>query len=103
MRPHERHPFGGIILKQIKNDHVIYSVCSNHNPVISSFMTYHRVSYKSNTTGATYGSDLLTIPEHMSSSTIARPIAECEHGDGSVKGMHVALSSIFTDGVVASS
>ena len=47
--------------------------------------------------------DLLTLPEHMSSSTITRPIAECELGDGSVKGMHVALSSIFTDGVVVSS
>jgi len=32
------------------------SVCHNHNPVLSSFMTYHRVCNKSNTTGATCGS-----------------------------------------------
>jgi hypothetical protein len=28
------------------------SACRNHNPVLSSFMTYHQVSNKSNTTGA---------------------------------------------------
>jgi len=27
----------------------------NHNPIISSFMTYHRVCNKSNTMGATCG------------------------------------------------
>ena len=27
--------------------------CRNYNPIISSFMTYHRVSNKSNTMGAT--------------------------------------------------
>jgi len=26
-----------------------------HNPVLSSFMTYHRVGNESNTTGVTYG------------------------------------------------
>ena len=29
------------------------SVCSNHRPVISSFVTYHRVCNKSNTMGTT--------------------------------------------------
>jgi hypothetical protein len=33
----------------------ICSVCLNHNQVISSFMTYHRVCNKSNTMGATCG------------------------------------------------
>ena len=30
----------------------ISSVCRNHNPVLSSFMTYHWVFIKNNTTGA---------------------------------------------------
>ena len=33
----------------------ICSICRNRNPVLSTFMTYHRVCKKSNTTGATYG------------------------------------------------
>jgi hypothetical protein len=33
----------------------ICSVCRNHNQVISSCMTYHRVCNKSNTTGSTCG------------------------------------------------
>jgi hypothetical protein len=33
----------------------ICSACCNHNPILSSFMTYHRVCDKSNMTGATYG------------------------------------------------
>ena len=33
----------------------LYTVCRNHNPVISSFMTYHLICNKSNTTGATSG------------------------------------------------
>jgi hypothetical protein len=33
----------------------ICSICRNHNPVLSSFMTYHRVCNKSNTTGTTCG------------------------------------------------
>jgi len=31
----------------------ICSVCSNHNPVLSSFMTYHRICHKSNTMNVT--------------------------------------------------
>ena len=33
----------------------IYSICRNHNPVLSLFMTYHRVYNMSNTTCATSG------------------------------------------------
>ena len=32
-----------------------YSVCRNHNPIISSFMTYHMVCNQSNKTAATNG------------------------------------------------
>ena len=35
----------------------ICSVCGNHYPFLSVFMTYHRVSNKSNTKGATRGAD----------------------------------------------
>jgi hypothetical protein len=35
----------------------ICSVCRNHDPVLSSFMTYHWLWYKSNTTGATRGTE----------------------------------------------
>ena len=34
----------------------LYSVCRYHNSVLFSFMIYHRVSNKSNTTGASSGS-----------------------------------------------
>ena len=37
------------------NNHVICSVCRNHHIDISSFMTYHCVCNKSNTTGTTRG------------------------------------------------
>ena len=33
----------------------ICCVCHSHNPVLSSYMIYHRVLWRSNTTGATYG------------------------------------------------
>jgi len=36
----------------------ICSFCRNHNPVLSSFMTYPRVYYKSNITGATSGAGI---------------------------------------------
>ena len=36
---------------------MICSVCRNHNPALSPFLTYHRVCYKSNTTSATYGAE----------------------------------------------
>ena len=32
-------------------------VCRNYNPIISSFMTFHRVCKKSNATGATCGGE----------------------------------------------
>jgi len=34
---------------------VLRSICRNHNPVLSSFMAYHRVYNKSNTMGPTSG------------------------------------------------
>ena len=34
------------------------SVCHYHNPVLSSFMTYHRICNKRNTTGVTRGAGI---------------------------------------------
>jgi len=45
-------------------------VCPNHNPVLSSFMTYHRACNKSNKTGATCGAGTATLPEHLRSTTV---------------------------------
>jgi hypothetical protein len=44
------------------------SICRNHNPVLSSFMTYHRVCNQ-NTTADTIlvKHELFTIPEHLRS------------------------------------
>jgi len=39
----------------VSHDHVICSICRNHNPVLSSFMIYYRLFNRSNTTGATCG------------------------------------------------
>jgi len=47
-------------------DHVMCSVCRNHNPVLSSFMTYHWVCNKRYTTVPHVGQKLLTLPEHLS-------------------------------------
>jgi hypothetical protein len=41
----------------------ICSVCRYHYPVLSSFMTYHRVCNKSNTTGVNSGAGTEFIPE----------------------------------------
>jgi hypothetical protein len=46
----------------------IGSVCRNHNPVLSSFMTYHRVCKKNNTTGATCGAGTAYPFDALSSS-----------------------------------
>ena len=48
----------------------ICSVCRNHNPIISSFRTYHRVCNKNNTTGATCRSGTDYPYGHLSSFTI---------------------------------
>jgi hypothetical protein len=40
---------------KVKEQHFIYFVCSNYNPVSSSFVTNFRVCNKSSTTGATSG------------------------------------------------
>ena len=48
----------------------IFPVCRNHNPVLSSFMTYHRMCNKNYTTGSQVEQELLTIPEHMNSPPV---------------------------------
>ena len=40
----------GVSVSQMTND---IFLCRNYNPIISSFMTYHRVSNKSNAMGST--------------------------------------------------
>ena len=52
----------------IANAIKICSVCRNHNPVLSSFMTYHRVCNKRNMTGATCGVGII-YPSSVSKFT----------------------------------
>ena len=47
-------------------------VYNNHNPVVSSFMTYHRVGSESTTTGATRGTRTGTRPDFTSGDRVAR-------------------------------
>ena len=42
-------------------------LCHNHKPVLSSFMTCHRVLSKSSTTVQYVEQELLALPEHLSS------------------------------------
>jgi hypothetical protein len=61
----------------------IRSVCRNINPVISSFLTYHRVCDKSSTTGATRGT--------------GTAFPSSEHGlTPFLSGIHVAWSLVFS-------
>jgi len=43
------------------------SVCRNHNPVLSSCMTYHWMCHKSNTRVSHVEQELITLPNHPSS------------------------------------
>jgi len=45
-------------------------VCRNHNLILSSSITYHRVCNKSNTTGATLGAGTVYSSQHLSSPTV---------------------------------
>lgn len=40
-------------------------VCRNDNPVFSSFMTYHRIYNKINTTRTPRGAGCPTLPAHL--------------------------------------
>ena len=62
--------------------YVICSVCHNYNPVLSSFMIYHRVCYKGYKTGATSGVGTVTLPDHLDSSPV-------------FSGVRVAQSLVF--------
>jgi hypothetical protein len=50
----------------------ICSTCRKHIPVHSSFLTYHRVCYYINTTGATSGAGTAYPSEHMISPPVFR-------------------------------
>ena len=60
-------------------------ICHNHNLALSSFMTYHRVCNKSNTTGATseggtayhYRAPKFTPPPIFSGARVARSLVFC--------------------------
>jgi hypothetical protein len=52
-------------------------VYSNHNPVVSSFMTYHRFGSKSIMTGATRGTRTGTRPEITSGDRVDRSSVIC--------------------------
>jgi hypothetical protein len=43
----------------------ICSTCRIHNPVLSTFMTYHRVSSKRNTTGATCETETFSLSDEV--------------------------------------
>ena len=43
----------------------ICSVCRNHNPVLSIFLTYHRVSSKGTTTGATCETETFSLSDEL--------------------------------------
>jgi hypothetical protein len=44
-----------------------YVPLSHQNSLLSSFMTYHRICDKSNTTAPIVEQELLTLPEHLDS------------------------------------
>ena len=49
-------PFSQIVTEYLRHKwQLICSICRIHNSALSSFMTYHRVCNKSNTTGSTCG------------------------------------------------
>ena len=48
----------------------VCSVCRNKYPVLSPFMTYHRMCNKSNTPGTTHEAELPTLPKHLSSPPV---------------------------------
>ena len=48
----------------------IRSVCLNHNPVLSSFMTYQWACNHINSTDVTSGAGTATLPEHLSSPPV---------------------------------
>ena len=60
--------------------YVLCSVCRNHNPVLSSFMTYHQVCNKSNTMGVTCGvgtAHSSRVPEIFSGVPVAGSLVFC--------------------------
>ena len=60
----------------------ICSVGRNHNPVIFSFMTYHWICSKTDVTLCDMEQEILTLPEHTSSSPV-------------LSGIRVAWSFVF--------
>ena len=49
---------------------IFFCICRKHCPVLSSFMTYHRVCNQINTTGVTSGTGTVYPPRHLSSPPV---------------------------------
>ena len=54
------------------NDHGYVTICRNHNPVLTSFMTYQQVCYKTRVTlqDPHMEQELLNLQEHLSLSLV---------------------------------
>ena len=68
-RFHSNRVNGNLIysISRVLYNHVICSVCRNHNPVLSSFMTYHRETWWV----PHVDQELLSLPEHMSTLIVS--------------------------------
>jgi hypothetical protein len=77
----QQHLQSCTVNRYVTNDHGY--VCRNHIPILSSFMTYHRVCNKSNTTGAmcdagtAYPSGASEFTPVFSGVRVARSLVVC--------------------------
>jgi hypothetical protein len=80
----------GFLVVQLKSSLLrVCSVCGNHIPVIFTFMIYHWVCSKSNTTGASHGDGIT----HLSGSPNWAPVITCISG---VCVVHLVNIHFFT-------
>jgi hypothetical protein len=80
----------GFLVVQLQSSLLrVCSVCGNHIPVIFTFMIYHWVCSKSNTTGASHGDGIT----HLSGSPNWAPVITCISG---VCVVHLVNIHFFT-------
>jgi hypothetical protein len=80
----------GFLVAQLKSSLLrVCSVCGNHIPFFFTFMTYHRVCNKSNTTGASRGDEIA----HLSGSPNWAPVITCISG---ICVVHLVKIHVFT-------
>ena len=73
-------------------------VCRSHNPILSSFMTYHRVCNKSNTTDATCGAGTAYSSRAHEFTPVITGVGVAQSLDFSVvfcRSLFVLLSFVF--------